>query len=236
MADSILSLPKSYNIDNIKSIFDGKYTDFNRYNNLLTSSYVNNTPDEYFQSIIRHTNNSNEEIYTLGVLYKDENGKEYDSQYTVTGSIKRFELNHINKMCNSNECKTYTSNDYNKVCTCVIINAARRELEEEIGLTLKDNAKPMHIFEEQKDNKLWFTLVFDISDCNAYQYNFMHKAISKNENKFEDIKKFKVQVVIIGTEQQLKKTLQYVKEHRSGKEEDIIGITLCKLKQLKFNK
>ena len=235
MADSILFVPKSHNIDNIKSIFNGKYNDFNRYNNLLTSSYVNKTPNEYFHSVIKRTNNSNEELYTLGVLYKDENGNEYDSQYTVTGSIKSFELNYINKQCNSNECKTFTSNQYNKVCTCVVINAARRELEEEIGLTFNENAKPIDIFEKQENNKYWFTLVFHISQCNAYQQSYMHKAIFKNEDKFTDIKKFKVQVVIIGSEKDLRNTLQCVNQHRIGKEEDIIGITLCKLKQLKFN-
>jgi hypothetical protein len=235
MADSILSLPRSYNIENIKSIFNEKYTDFIRYNTLLTSSYVNKTPNEYYNhKCISENININEDLYTLGVLYKDDNDKEYDSQYTVTGSIKKFELNSSDKLCNSNQCKIFTSNDITKICTCVVINAAKREMEEEIGLSLKNDVDPIAIFEKKINNKQWFTLIFHISQCMEYQFNYFHKIILNNKNRYQDINKFKIQVVIIGSEKDLKDTLKTVNQFRIGRENDIIGVTLCNLKELKF--
>ena len=236
MANSVISAPVSHNINNIKSKFKNNYDNFRKYNTLLTSSYVNNTPHTFYENIKNNMENI-DNLYTIGVLYKDDNNDEYDSQYTITGSPKQFELKNYNDYCNDT-CQTYMfqENGY-KICSCVLLRAVRREIEEEIGLTfINDNIKPINIIKNQMNNKYWCSFVFNISQFNSYKPQFIHNIFTKNKYLYTDINKFKIQAIILGTENEIINKLSEVTKHRIGHESDIIGVTLCKFTDLEFNK
>jgi hypothetical protein len=237
MSDSVISPPVSYNIKNSKSIFvNNTYTHFTKANMLLTSSYVNNTPNSYYNEIVNGLQNLGNlnDLYTIGVLYKNTNDHEYDSQYTVTGSLKKFEVKNINEHCDL-FCDSYFVNNFEKICSCVIIKAARREIEEEIGLSFDDICKPLKIIENNVNNKMWYSLIFHISQLCVYKPIYSHKIIPRNKELFSDIKKIKIQIIIIGSEDEIKEKLSTITSYRIGHEDDIIGITLCKFNDLHFN-
>ena len=241
MQDSIMSSPISYNINNIKTKFiNNSYSNFRRANKLLTSSYVHNTPHSYYNEIINNMNNilnlaNIDNLYTIGILYKDNQNKEYDSQYTITGSLKKFEIKNINERCNTNMCNTYSVNNFGRICTCVIMNGARREIEEEIGLSFDIDCKPIKIIENINRNKTWYSVILHISQVHKYTPKLIHRILPKNNELFNDINKYKIQVVIIGSEDEIKNKINTITEYRICHEQDIIGITLCKFTDLHFN-
>jgi hypothetical protein len=237
MSDSVISHPVSYNIKNSKSIFvDNSYTNFTKSNKLLTSSYVHKTPNSYYNEIVNNFQNigNPNDLYTIGVLYKNNNNDEYDSQYTVTGSLKKFEVKNINERCDL-FCDTYLVNNFEKICSCVIIKAARREIEEEIGLSYDDLCKPIKLIQNNFNNKIWFSLIFHISQLFAYKPAYIHKIIPKNKELFSDIKQIKIQIIIVGEEDEIKEKLNTIHAYRIYHESDIIGITLCKFSDLHFD-
>jgi hypothetical protein len=129
-------------------------------------------------------------------------------------------------------CITYKKKDTQLSITGTIehgeipVNAAIREMEEEVGFTI-DSSKLKNIVPYDYYNKQWYTYYINIRDVIPYSDKKIKKIYKKSDKKNR-----KVQICIYGNLENIKKALSQVYV-RSREESDISGITLIKCNEIK---